>query len=153
MDRVARLEPNDPAIQPLRLLTKPEKEPSARQEPAEKLIWELQLQVIRTFNGERKAALIRTFQNNFMTAMRVMKMQENDTLMRAGFLSKLGEETMRRTRTNRVVDEVEAGFLSRGNVKYEVDTELRQDSQLLQWLVESFSKLRNQVEHKWKVKW
>jgi hypothetical protein len=61
-----------------------------RQSPALKLVWELQVKTIPTFNGERDAGLINEFLNNFTTAMQEMKTEGDESLMNSIFTSKLG---------------------------------------------------------------
>jgi hypothetical protein len=163
-ERVENLETDEPGMRPTQWLTKkPVKEPVERQSAQEKLIWELQVKSIPVFNGERQTEIIRTFLNTFQQATKVMNMEENEILMNAIFTSKLGplarswKQSVEREHPNEVpattnewLKRLRKDFYPEemSNVKWVELTEVRQDHHSLQWLVETFTELRNQVEHK-----
>jgi hypothetical protein len=163
-ERVESLETNEPGMRPTRWLTKkPATEPAERQSAEVKLIWELQVKSIPVFNGERQTEMIRTFLNTFEQATEVMNMGENETLMNAIFMSKLGpvarswKQSFEREHPNEVpattkqwLKRLRKDFYPEemSNVKWVELTEVLQDHHSLQWLVETFTELRNQVEHK-----
>jgi hypothetical protein len=153
-ERVERLETDEPGMRPTRWLVT---EPVVERQTAEvKLIWDLQVKGIPVFNGERKAEMIRSF------ITEVMNMGGNETLMNAIFMSKLGtvarswKQSVEREYPNEVpattkqwLQRLRKDFCPEemSNIKWVELTEIRQDHSL-QWLVETFTELRNQVEHK-----
>jgi hypothetical protein len=161
-DREERLATEEPCIRPIRWLTA--KEPVAERQTSEvKLIWDLQVKGIPVFNGERQAEMIRTFISTFEEAVDVMNMGENETLIRAIFMSKLGtvartwQQCVKRgkalhvpTTTKQWPERLKRDFYPEemSNIKWVELTEIRQDHHSLQWLIETFTALRNQVEHK-----
>jgi hypothetical protein len=152
-------------MRPTRWLTKKQvTEPLVERQTAEiKLIWDLQVKGIPMFNGERQAEMIRTFISTFQQAVEVMNIGGNETLMNAIFMSKLGtmarswKQSVEQEQPNEVpattkqwLQRLRKDFYPEemSNIKWVELTEIRQDHHSLQWLVESFTELRNQVEHK-----
>jgi hypothetical protein len=167
-DRVERLATDDPRMRATRWLAQKRlRAPGAEHQTAEmKLIWDLQVKGIPIFNGERQTEMIKTFTAAFVEAVEVMNMGENETLMKAIFMSKLGpvarswKQCIERGQPAEVprttmewLQRIKRDFYPKrpeemSKIKWAELTELRQDHHSLQWLIEAFMGLRNQIDHK-----
>jgi disulfide oxidoreductase YuzD len=168
-DRVERMATEEPRMRATRWLA--QRRPRALvvapvvEQPTDekKLIWDLQVKAIPIFNGERQAEMIKTFTTAFSEAIETMNMGNNETLMKAIFMSKLGavartwKQCVERGQPAEVpkttmewLERLKRDFYPEemSKIKWAELTELRQDHHSLQWLIQAFTGLRNQVEHK-----